>query len=103
MRKLSKSAQIRNLLKLGNTPKKVAELLTVDVKRVYNENWKLKNFKKRKPIGRPPKTQVTPTAPALPTLLDALKAELATVEKQMDNLSVIASFLAIRIRQMEQR
>lgn len=98
MRKSSKSAQIRASLKLGNTPKKVAELLNVDIKRVYNENWKLKNPNRKKPIGRPPKIQV---APASPTLLNALKAELATVEKQMDNLSVIASFLAIRIRQME--
>ena len=100
MRKSSKSAQIRSLLKLGNPPKKVAELLTVDIKRVYNENWKLKQTKKKKSVERSINVQ---TAPVSNSGIALLKAELATIEKQMDNLSVIASFLAIRIRQMEQK
>lgn len=34
--------------------------------------------------------------------IDFIREELASVERQIDSLNVVASFLAIRLRQLEQ-
>lgn len=120
MKTKSKAAQIRTMLMNGKQPKEIAERLRVSVNRVYNENWKMKNKPKKRivlsqgevdlakklaiPIEAYAKQKLkmqNEIKKATP-LADFVREELAAVERQMDNLSRIASFLAIRLRQLEQ-
>lgn len=101
MKKVSKVAKIRAALSAGQKPKDVAKNLKVSISSVYTENWKMRQENKVKTTANklPPMPKFQPKPdPAF----DFLRDELASVERQIDTLNTVASFLAIRLRQMEQ-
>lgn len=110
--KTSKASKIRAELEAGGTPKEVAAKLKVPVQMVYTENWKRKKtVKKKKEVlnaankvfNKEYKQKVRMALEYKPDpALDFLREELASIERQIDNLNTIASFLAIRLRQLEQ-
>ena len=120
MKTKSQAAQIRAMLMEGKKPKEIAERLRVSVNRVYNENWKLKNKPKKRivisqgevdlakklaiPIKAYAKEKLkmqNKIKKAIP-LADFVREELATVERRISDMQTVASFLAIRLRQLEQ-
>ena len=113
MKTKSQAAKIRTMLMKGKKPREVAESLRVPVSRVYTENWKMKNTSKRVPMAideiKMPKEQVKALTeavtkkPAKATpLTDFVREELASLERRIDDMQTVASFLAIRLRQLEQ-
>ena len=119
MKTKSKAAQIRTMLMNGKQPKEIAERLRVSVNRVYNENWKLKNKPKKRIVLRQSEVDLAKklaipieayakqklkmqneTKKATP-LADFVRKELATVERRISDMQTIASFLAIRLGQLE--
>lgn len=119
MKKVNKSAKIREAIEAGETAQSIAKSLKIPVGYVYNERYKMKKAGvKAKALARKKKQilKVTnkvfdkeyskakmifehkPVDPALEFLRD----ELASVERQIDTLNTVASFLTIRLRQMEQ-
>ena len=97
----TKSATIRSMLKAGKTVKEITKAVKVSPQVVYTQKWMMKGGEKkvaaRKMIlqFKEANKKATPNA-------DFVREELANVERQIDNLNVIASFLAIRLRQLEQ-
>lgn len=109
MKKQSKSEKIRKELETGKSPKEVAAALKLPISSVYTVNWKRKKALVRaKGLSRLNKLMaavnppITPKPPAQDPALDFLREELASVERQIDNLNTVASFLTIRLRQLEQ-
>lgn len=125
MKKVSKAAKIREAISANEKPRDIAKRLKVPVSAVYTEGWKLrKEAKKKVTVNRTEamlakKVGISieqyaeqkmlaanskivfehkPVDPALEFLRD----ELASVERQIDTLNTVASFLTIRLRQMEQ-
>ena len=105
--KVTKSTMVRSLLRAGKTAKEISKTLKVSPQFVYTQKWMMKggnkkvkvNAAKKKAQLHQPKILLT----AKPTpLTDFVREELANIERQIDNLNTIASFLAIRLRQMEQ-
>lgn len=127
MKKQSKSEKIRKELETGKSPKEVAAALKLPISSVYTVNWKRKKALVRaKAISRLKKVQLRESEVELAKkmnipiktyakekaklllanksdpALDFLREELASVERQIDNLNTVASFLTIRLRQLEQ-
>lgn len=107
--KMSNAAKIRAALAAGDKPKNISQRLNVPISTVYTVNWKMK--KRPKKIGRPKKVLTFNTLKGVADKLQKendnvavnfVREELASIERQIDNLHTIASFLAIRLRQMEQ-
>jgi hypothetical protein len=96
MKKTTKSVQIRKAINEGKTPRTIAKELKVPVNTVYTLRWKMNKEVKQDGVKvSPMKILSTPNA-------DFVRDELANIERQIDNLNTIASFLAIRLRQLEQ-
>jgi hypothetical protein len=95
MRKTTKSVQIRKAISEGKTPTAIAKELKVPVNTVYTVRWKMNKAVKQDSVKLPMQHLATPNA-------DFVRDELANIERQIDNLNTIASFLAIRLRQLEQ-
>ena len=109
MRKRSKAAKIVKELETGKTPKEVASALKVPISSVYTVNWKRKrDLALAKGLSRLNKLRMAvdppldSKPPVVDPALDFLREELASVERQIDNLNTVASFLTIRLRQLEQ-
>ena len=98
--KMSNAAKIRAALAVGDKPKNISQRLKVPISTVYTLKWKMKNGKvaKRKVPFVVDQIKAIKSTP----LADFIREELASVERQIDNLHTIASFLAVRLRQMEQ-
>lgn len=100
MKKVSKVAKIRAALSAGQKPKDVAKNLKVSISSVYTEGWRMRKESKVKASNKlPPMPKFQPKPdPGV----EFLREELASVERRIDTLNTVASFLAIRLRQMEQ-
>ena len=112
--KMSNAAKIRSALQAGETAKEISQRLKVPISTVYTVNWKMKKAKKvvltkrqadlAKKLNIPIKTYAKELlrAQAKPTpLADFVRAELANIEGQISRLGTIASFLSIRLQQLE--
>lgn len=106
----SKSQKIRDAIAAGKTNKEIVEQFRAPISTVYTIRSKMKHAKPANKVGRPRKhvapvrvSVATPVAakPATP-MSDFIREELANVERQIDNMQTIASFLTIRLRQLEQ-
>ena len=103
----SKSQKVREAIEQGLSNKEIVEKLKIPVSTVYTVRWAVKKGIQPKKLGRPRKHKAhvrvaTPVAPKSTTpMSDFLREELAGIERQIDNLHTIASFLTIRLRQME--
>lgn len=95
---VNKSTLIRGMLSGGKTPQQISQALNVPVGTVYTVRWKAKKRAAKRRESKAVKIE----APKPTPLSDFVREELANIERQIDNLNVIASFLAIRLRQMEQ-
>ena len=96
-----KSAMIRSMLKAGKTVKEITKALKVSPQFVYTQKWMMKGGEK-KVAARKMVLQYEKTSKKATPNADFIREELANIERQIDNLNVIASFLAIRLRQLEQ-
>ena len=99
--KVTKSTMVRNLLRAGKTAKEISKTLKVSPQFVYTQNWMMKNGNKKVKTNATNQPKILITAKPTP-MTDFVREELANIERQIDNLNTIASFLAIRLRQMEQ-
>ena len=116
--KTRKTEQIQAAIKAGNSVAAIAKKFKVKPQTVYSMRWQMKNGMKKvtiskveatiaKKLGVPlevyakEKIRMNKEIAPKPTPnTDFVREELANVERQIDNL--IASFLAIRLRQLEQ-
>ena len=96
-----KSAMIRSMLKAGKTVKEITKALKVSPQFVYTQKWMMKGGEK-KVAARKKMLQSKETSKKATPNADFIREELANIERQIDNLNIIASFLAIRLRQLEQ-
>lgn len=118
--KTRKTEQIQAAIKAGNSVASIAKKFKIKPQTVYSMRWQMKNGMKKvtiskveatiaKKLGVPLKVYAKEKirmnkeiAPKPTPNTDFVREELANVERQIDNLNVIASFLAIRLRQLEQ-
>ena len=118
--KTRKTEQIQAAIKAGNSVAAIAKKFKVKPQTVYSMRWQMKNGMKKVTISKVEATIVKKLgvplevyakekirmnkeiAPKPTPNTDFVREELANVERQIDNLNVIASFLAIRLRQLEQ-
>jgi transposase-like protein len=118
--KTRKTEQIQAAIKAGNSVAAIAKKFKVKPQTVYSIRWQMKNGMKKVAISKVEATIVKKLgvplevyakekirmnkeiAPKPTPNTDFVREELANVERQIDNLNVIASFLAIRLRQLEQ-
>jgi transposase-like protein len=118
--KTRKTEQIQAAIKAGNSVAAIAKKFKVKPQTVYSMRWQMKNGMKKVAISKVEATIVKKLgvplevyakekirmnkeiAPKPTPNTDFVREELANVERQIDNLNVIASFLAIRLRQLEQ-
>lgn len=106
MKRDSKAAKIRSLVRAGKSAAEIAKELEVPVSYVYNEKWKMKKAARGRRInirirGQQASTQPTKKSDAsseLQTYID----DLAGIRRQIENFQTIEAFLRIRIQQMEQ-
>lgn len=96
----SKSEKIRQAIAKGMTPKEIASALKVPINTVYTIRWK-QNKAKRKPSPIASKTRVEVKAKKATPTVDFIREELAATERRINDLTVIASYLTIRLRQAE--
>lgn len=96
MKTKSKSAQVRNMILEGRATKDIVAQCKVSPSVVYNMKYKM--HKEKNPPLRI-RTQVRPVEPT--KYSQHLRAELATIELQINNLQSIQAFLSIRIQQLE--
>jgi transposase-like protein len=93
MKPSTRAAKVRDAIQAGEPVKDIAARFKLKPQTVYTMRWKMTKERVTSPISiKAPKP--TPNA-------DFVREELANVERQIDNLNVIASFLTIRLRQLE--
>ena len=93
MKPSTRAAKVRAAIQAGEPVKAIAARFKLKPQTVYTMRWKMAKERVVSPISiKAPKP--TPNA-------DFVREELVNVERQIDNLNVIASFLTIRLRQLE--
>jgi len=90
------ASKVRSMIRAGNKPKDISAVLGVSRSKIYNQKYLMKKSK------RASTTPVVSIPRADTSMSDFVRAELATLERQIENLNTIASFMSIRLRQLEQ-
>jgi transposase-like protein len=93
MKPSTRAAKVRAAIQAGEPVKAIATRFKLKPQTVYTMRWKMSKESVR------PRMSVEAPKPTPNT--DFVREELANVERQIDNLNVIASFLTIRLRQLE--
>ena len=99
MKKVTKAAKIREMIKENCSTSEIIKKLKVKPQAVYTIRYQVS--KEGKPPLRITSSPVA-TKPKVSSTTEFVREELASIERQIDSLSIIASFLTIRLRQLEQ-